>query len=251
MASPMERIVCLAFTVLGPITTDHSCPTHITSKRSRGVSFRELLGLSVHSFFHSIELGTLKTLTTLFSTTEQCLKRLGMEFPNVEESPCLLEKGFHTIQGWENETKKLSTDIINLSRDLEQTRKRCAELNEEVDLLRKQCSSYSEAGSILEQDREQLESLLSDKCKLIEENQNLERRISSLSELLQYATAEHTASETEEFENPPYFSSWEDFPTTEEEEEEVVSNGAETVIEMSSNSNQASTSLDFDDCAYN
>jgi len=239
LTAPVERIVCLALTVLGPISTDSPPSTPTPSRNSR----KDLFGFNLHSLFHSLEVGAKKTVTSVFSTTELCLKGLGLEF-RTPESPSVLESGFQTIQGWEDETRRLSQDVVHLSRDLESTRKRCEELNQEVDILRKQRNSYSEAGSILEQDREQLQSLLSDKCKLIKENQNLERRIRSLSELLQYATAErHTATATDEFENPP-FCSWNDFTTP---EEELISNDDETVLELSPTSHQASTLLEFDD----
>eukprot|EP00210_Caulerpa_lentillifera_P004713 g4497.t1 len=204
MTTRTKRTVCLAMTVIGPIGADVLFTKPSIAHHSRK-SFRELLGFSVHSLFQSIELGTLKTMNSMFTTVEYCLQWLGMEFPN-PESLCT-DRGSQTIRSWKEETQKLTTDIIQISKDLEFSKQHCKELTKEVDFLRRQCACYSETGSsILEQDREQLQSLLSDKCKLIEANQNLERRISSLSELLNFATAQHSRTNSE-IDDPPY-SNW-------------------------------------------
>jgi len=234
MTTRTERVLCLALTVLGPIAT-HTPSRKASSPRHPSKPLRELLDSHIHSLFHSIELGVLKTLSCIFSKTEHCLQTLGLEF---SESSSTREE-IQTLGISDEDAQKLNKDVIHLSRALEVSRNRCEELTDEVHLLRNQCTSYSEAASILEQDREQLESLLSDKCKLIEENQNLERRIRSLSELLHYATAERNEVRLE-LENPLGFCGDE----VSINEEVLTEDG--TVIESSPHSQDAFCGSGFD-----
>jgi len=110
-----------------------------------------------------------------------------------EDVPCL-RAGAETMKEWEAETEEMEKDLQKVQRELEMVRAKCRELTAENSELREKCEAYSEAGIILEQDRQQLQSLLTDKCKLVEENQHLEREISSLQELLEYAT-EHVVDD--------------------------------------------------------
>ena len=199
MTSALEKMLCLAMTVLGPLTVKTPPSTQRRSAATRHAAsgdggLRSLLGRSVYSIFSSVEWSTLIAMTSVFGTVEHCLRWLGMNFPIPDEEMPYIIAGARVMKEWETETTGTSKDLENLRQELEKTRSRCHELAKENDGLRQRCAAYSEAGLILEQDRQQLQSLLSDKCKLLEENQHLEREISSLQELLDYAT-EHAVEE--------------------------------------------------------
>jgi len=126
-------------------------------------------------------------MISAFGSVEHCLKWIGVSNEVPAEDLPYYEAGAQAIKEWEFESSQMSKSIEMLRYELERTEEKCRELVSENSELRQKCSAYSEAGTILEQDRQQLQSLLTDKCKLIEENRMLEREISSLQELLEYA----------------------------------------------------------------
>lgn len=199
MATPIQRILCLAMTVLGPLTID--VPSTSDSKKkdeegqeSKEGAFQWLLGRSVSTLFSCLDWKTLKSMMRQFRSSENCFQSLSATFDIPEKDIPLLQAGMVQLEEWETENERMVRLLEKMENELERTRARCSELTEENADLRRQCDAYSEAGIIMEQDRQQLQSLLSDKCKLQEENQHLEREISSLQELLEYAT-EHVTEE--------------------------------------------------------
>lgn len=192
----MERMLCLAMTVLGPLTSN--VQNDREREKNKGSTLQSLLGRSVCSVFGCVEWNTLKTMATAFGSFERCLQWLGVTMSIPEEDVPCLRAGAEKMKEWEMETEELTEDLRKVQQELEMVRAKCMELTAENSELREKCEAYSEAGVILEQDRKQLQSLLTDKCKLVEENQHLEREISSLQELLEYAT-EHAVTDEEGF----------------------------------------------------
>lgn len=189
MTTCAERILLLAMTVLGPLARELPSDGERAEEMENEESpLRSLLGRSVCSVFGCVEWNTLKTMAAAFGTVERCLRWLATTMRIPDEDIPRLRAGAEALREWEAETEGLDKDLRSLQRELERVRAKCDELTIENAGLREKCDAYSEAGVILEQDRQQLQSLLTDKCKLAEENQHLEREISSLQELLEFAT---------------------------------------------------------------
>lgn len=88
----------------------------------------------------------------------------------------------------DSEKEKMMEELILMKKKLNEAEEMNEEIKKENYMLKTSLADFNEASIILEQDRQQLQTLLQDKYDLLQENHILERQITSLQNLLEYAT---------------------------------------------------------------
>lgn len=193
-----QRMLCLALTVfpLGEIQI-HPNPARIkragSGELKRGSPRRAGFDAGSLDMFTNIHWGTIKILMGLLDSVQDSLSWVCSCLPNGEISEleaCYVRTGRELLERLNEDHNKLEREVTVLKGELLATRENLVSLSRENVGLKQKLSSSKEAGLILEQDRKQLQALLEDKHRLQEDNYRLEREISALQELLEYA-AEH------------------------------------------------------------
>lgn len=217
------RALCLALAVVGPLTLSRmfsripnrpKCDFKVKEGEAKGEESREgelgasprlrkaaslalnAIGTHAQSIFSTVEWGTIKGLLSFLGGIDQCLEWLGASCEVAPEEIPYLKAGIEMLQRLDAEHSALLEDVSKLREELAAARERCAALSHQNAGLRCRVASAMEHERIIEQDRVQISALLDDKTRLQEENASLEREITALQELLQYAEERQRMAET-------------------------------------------------------
>lgn len=187
---PLNEVWCQPASRDPPQSGQRSCSEKKFKRHGSGID-----KASLH-IFNNISWHTVKMLLGLLDSVQDGLSWLFSCVPGgvSEMDACYMRTGKDLLKRLNEEHANLEKDVSVLEGELLATRDSLVKLTRENKVLKHKLEASTEAGLILEQDRNQLQALLEDKGRLQEENSRLRREIDALQELLEYA-AEHVVEE--------------------------------------------------------